>query len=256
MEDNNRYKKGTLGWLRERQKIKANKDGFDNIDNWLRWKADPFNTIEKKYGKEFADWARKNKGKAGTEDKYINAGCKNNIEYLDRNARNRGFDNNAEYVKILSHDKGIHVPMSENEECSTYFGIWIAENYIIKTFEDADKAPYGTIGYDWICNKGKKIECKARCLDSNNAWDYPIGNRRNYNYNMVADYFIISAWDNRESLNPFHVWVFHRDDIVRGEPFWMRMSISISNSEKVLKKFKKFEVTNRLDKLKELCNKR
>ena len=254
MEYNNKYRKGTLGWLREQQKVKSKEDGFDNIDNWLRWKADPFNILEKKYGKEFVDWIKQNKNKA--RNCIINAGCKTEKEYQNYCAKKNGFRDNNEYVKIWTHDNGIHMPMSENEECSAYFGIWIAENYIIKTFEDADKAPYGTIGYDWICNKGMKIECKARCLDSNNTWDYPIGNRRNYNYNMVADYFIISAWDNRESLNPFHVWVFHRDDIVRGEPFWMRMSISISNSEKVLKKFKKFEVTNRLDKLKELCNKR
>ena len=169
-------------------------------------------------------------------------------------AKNRGFKDSAEALREYLHRTGRSSPMSENVECTTYFGIWIAENYIFKTFEDADKAPYGTIGYDWICNKGMKIQCKARCLDSSNRWNYNIANRKG-DYNTIADYFIISAWDNRESLNPLHVWVFHRDDIIRGKPFLMRLSISISNTENGLEEFKEFEVTNRLDKLKQLCNK-
>lgn len=169
-------------------------------------------------------------------------------------AKNRGFKDSAEALRDYLHRTGRCFPMESKEDCSQYFGICIAENYIIKTFEDADKATYGTIGYDWICNKGKKIECKARCLNSNNVWNYQIANKKG-DYNLIADYFIISAWDNRESLNPLHVWIFHRDDIVRGEPFWMRLSISISNTEKGLEDFKEFEVTNRLYKLKQLCNK-
>ena len=172
----------------------------------------------------------------------------------DISAKNKGFKNSAEYLINYFHKTGRSSPMQSNEDCTIYFGIWVAENYIIKTFEDAIKAPYGTIGYDWTCNKGKKIECKARCLDSPNRWNYQIADNNN-NYNTIADYFIISAWDNRESLNPLHVWIFHKYDIIRGEPFWMRLSISISNTEKGLKEFKKYEVTDRLDKLKELCNK-
>jgi hypothetical protein len=63
MTENKKYEKNTLGWLREQQQIKAKKDGFDNVDDWLRWKADPFNILEKKWGKEFMDWVRQNRDK-------------------------------------------------------------------------------------------------------------------------------------------------------------------------------------------------
>lgn len=38
--ENSNYEKGTLGWIREKQKIKAKKDGFDNVDAWLKWNTD------------------------------------------------------------------------------------------------------------------------------------------------------------------------------------------------------------------------
>ena len=63
MTENKKYEKGTLGWLREQQKIKAQKDGFGNVDDWLKWKADPCNILEKKWGKEFTDWVRQNRDK-------------------------------------------------------------------------------------------------------------------------------------------------------------------------------------------------
>lgn len=68
----------------------------------------------------------------------------------------------------------------------------------------------------------------------------------------IADWFTLSAWDNRDSLNPLHVMVFHRNDIIRGRKFWRREVFSITNIPKGLKEFEKYEVTNRLNKLKEL----
>jgi hypothetical protein len=41
---------------------------FDNIDDWLRWKSDPFNILEKKYGEEFADWVKQNKDRVPRVD--------------------------------------------------------------------------------------------------------------------------------------------------------------------------------------------
>ena len=64
----------------------------------------------------------------------------------------------------------------------------------------------------------------------------------------------MSAWDNRDSLKPLYVWAFHKDDIVRGRKFWRRDTFSITNTPEKLKELEKWEVTDRLDKLKELCN--
>lgn len=74
-------------------------------------------------------------------------------------------------------------------------------------------------------------------------------------FNHIADYFILSAWNDRDSLTPLHIWIFHRDDIVRGYPFWMRGSLNISDTPKQLKEFEKYDVTDRLEKLNELCKK-
>jgi len=38
--ENKNYEKGTFGWLRGQQEIQAKKDGFDNVDDWLKWKSD------------------------------------------------------------------------------------------------------------------------------------------------------------------------------------------------------------------------
>ena len=38
--------------------------------------------------------------------------------------------------------------------------------------------------------------------------------KKNPRYLHLADWFILSAWDNRDSLTPLHVWAFHKDDIV------------------------------------------
>ena len=73
-------------------------------------------------------------------------------------------------------------------------------------------------------------------------------------YNTIADWFILSAWDDRDSLNPLYVWIFHKNDIVREKKFWKRNNLWITNTPKKLKEFKKYEVANRLYKLKELCD--
>ena len=96
--------KGTIGWLRERQRIKAKKDGFDNIDDWLKWKSDPFNILEKKYGKDFADWARTNKNIVSKC--FIEQGCRSNKEYRDNLAKRKGYNNYSDYQKHMYQDRG------------------------------------------------------------------------------------------------------------------------------------------------------
>ena len=189
-----------------------------------------------------------------------NAGCKTVTEYLDKCAKDMGFENNTERVREYRHNTGRQAPMQDNPDCSAWFGSFIAENYIIGTFEDPVKMPYGNPGYDWICKQGQKIDSKARCLEYKgigwSGWKFLI------KYNNIADYFILSAWDNRDSLNPLHVWIFHKNDMVRKGrgccsgrvKFWKRDMFSITNTPEKLKEFAQFEVTGRLEKLKEICD--
>lgn len=186
------------------------------------------------------------------------------IENSKVTAKNKGFDSIREYdrerTREWRHDTGRNLPISENPECERYFGEFIAENYVMKTFEDPSPALPNNPWYDWTCKKGEKIQHKARCLShfkgKSSHWNF-IYIRYNIipNYDDLADYFIFSGWDDRDSLNPLHVWIFHKDDIVRGRPIWMGNSLAITNTPECLKEFEKYEVTNRLNKLKEICGK-
>lgn len=180
------------------------------------------------------------------------SGCKIRKEYLDKCARKAGFKNHAERAKEWTHETGRNLPMEFNEECASWFGDFICENYIIKTFEEYTIMPYGNPGFDWICKKGEKIDHKGSCLIygeyGSPHWIF------NIMCNNIADWFILSAWDNRDSLNPLHVWMFHRYDIVRGRRFCDFDSFQVTNVPEKLEELEKWEVTDRLDKLKELCN--
>lgn len=47
--------------------------------------------------------------------------------------------------------------------------------------------------------KARRLIIKAHLTDENSAWDF------NAKYNNIADWFILSAWDNRDGMNPLHV---------------------------------------------------
>ena len=95
-------------------------------------------------------------------------------------------------------------PMSENKECASYLGVCVAERVLRHVFKDVVRMPYGNPGYDFVCNRGYLVDSKSSCIiKSKNGWSFAI--RRN----IVADYFLCLAFDNREYLNPLHVWLIH-----------------------------------------------
>ncbi len=53
-----------------------------------------------------------------------------------------------------------------------------------------------------------------------------------------------------------YIWMYHKDDIMRGRKFWRREGFQITNKPKYLEKLKEYEIKDKLDKLKELCNKK
>ena len=95
--------------------------------------------------------------------------------------------------------------MSENKTCSMYLGVHIAEHVLSKVFKNVTRMPNGNQGYDFICNKGMKIDVKSSTLRISKIraplWFF------NINRNKVADYFLCLAFDNRESLTPLHLWL-------------------------------------------------
>lgn len=179
-------------------------------------------------------------------------------KYNDELAKRRGLKDHKEYQRKRAmkwrHDTGQSSPISDNEPCSRYFGEFIAENYVMKTFENPIPAPRNNRWYDWTCKIGQKIQHKARCLShfkgKSSHWNFI-----HIDFNHIADYFILSGWKDRESLEPMYVWIFHRDEIIMGMLFWARDRLTITNHPYSLEKYEQYDVTDRLEKLKEICNK-
>jgi len=112
--------------------------------------------------------------------------------------------NNPEKAKANStraHRKNGNLPMDENKKCSAYLGVHIGEPVLSKTFKNVELMPYGHPGYDIICNHDKRIDIKISCLNKNGRWMFTI------RHNTTADYFMCLAFDNREDLNPAHIWL-------------------------------------------------
>jgi hypothetical protein len=109
----------------------------------------------------------------------------------------------ARYVR---HRYG-HAPLSENKECPLYLGVHVAERVLSRVFKDVERMPLNNPGYDFICNKGKKIDVKSSCKRGHNEWVF------NISHNLVADYFLLIAFDNRCDLNPLHLWLMPGDKV-------------------------------------------
>ena len=95
------------------------------------------------------------------------------------------------------------LPYNENKECTLYLGVHIAERVLSYVFKDVERMPMNHPGYDFICNRGKMIDVKSACLSGTKYphWTFLI------KHNTTADFFLCLAFDNRENLNPLHVWL-------------------------------------------------
>lgn len=185
------------------------------------------------------------------ERKLEKANCKTEYEYKNKCAKNAGFEDYAERCREYMHEK--IPPLSYlNEDCSLWFGNF-TENIMIHNYPGAAKMPVNNPGFDYMW-KGVKIDNKGACLEY-----YPGGSRWKYGikYNNIADVFIISGWDNRESLKPLFALEFRKNDLVRYRKyahieFWKRSTFTINNRPEYLKELKDYQVD--ISWLKELCN--
>jgi len=152
-----------------------------------------------------------------------------NAELLRKKAREYNYKNGGK-------------PMSKNRNCSSFLGVYIAERVLAHVFNEVKITTYGNNGYDFICNKGNKIDVKSSCLHNWNhhssMWHFTIRK------NKVADYFLCIAFDNRNDLTPIHVW------ILPGIEFNYKKSVSISTS--TINKWGKYAID--IDKVIKCCN--
>lgn len=195
-----KYEKGSLGYYLELSK----KDGFDNIKDWNEWRI--------KNGKLKSD-------KKIRDEYYQKKGFKCRKDYEEFLARKRGYKNfgelTKEYKKNTAKNSGYKnynewqreyrsSPLSDNKDLPQYLGI-LTEEVLSKTIKDSNRMPYGYPGFDIICNKKLKIQCKAGVLryrsNGSTYWEFKI------DYNKYVDYFILIAFENRQNLCPVHVWL-------------------------------------------------
>lgn len=130
------------------------------------------------------------------------------------------------------HASGLNKPMSMATDSPVYLGVYVAERALSQFFDHIERMPYGNPGYDFICGKGQKIDVKSACIRLTHAkypiWEFHIRN------NKIADYFLCLGFDDRDSLTPQCVW------LIPGGLVNEKTSISISNSEYGLTKWKKY----------------
>jgi len=134
--------------------------------------------------------------------------------------------------------------MSESRDCASFLGCYIAEELLSHYFNGIHKMPYGNEGYDFICSKGFKIDVKSACLTNSLEGQYPRW-FFNIERNLIPDYFLILAFDNREDLNPLHMW------LIPGNKINQLKSLSISPGK--VNKFSQYEKP--IDKISSICKK-
>lgn len=126
-------------------------------------------------------------------------------------------------------------PMESAKDCSMYLGIYIAERALSKFFDHIERMPINNPGFDFICGRGFKIDAKSSTMHNYKntrgykRWEFHIKR------NMIADYFLCLAFDDRENLTPMHVW------LIPGDVVGTKKNLQISNSPVSLAKWSQYE---------------
>jgi len=111
-----------------------------------------------------------------------------------------------------SYYKNHHVKkMSENKKCPVYLGIYINERILKHVMPNAVLMNYANPGFDLVCGKGYLVDAKSSVLhhrkNQGPYWMFGI------NKNKTPDYFLLTAYTDRESLNIDHMWLIPGDVI-------------------------------------------
>jgi len=180
------------------------------------------------------------------------------MEYHNFLFQKRGYKDFNEYQREWRHDSGRQQSMSENKECASYLGIYVAKRALLKIYKHVVCMPYGNKGFGFICGRGYRIDSKSVCLSKyknygsvDNIYDvFHFDIKKN----KIADYFLLIAFDNRHDLNPLHIWLIKCDEIINRGKLNDKKALIIYNTPKSLKKYEKYEVKDKLEKLVACCN--
>lgn len=137
------------------------------------------------------------------------------------------------YGRNYNYKIGRCRPLGTSKDCASYLGVYIAERILLGFFTHVERMPNGNPGYDLVCERGFKIDVKASTLRQptkyNGIWNFRI------NKNVIADYFLLIGFDDRENLNPLHVW------LIPAHVINDHSGIGITNSDIGLERFAKYE---------------
>ena len=98
------------------------------------------------------------------------------------------------------------IKLPSNKDCASYLGI-IAERILENIYKDVKIMPYCNHGFDFYCAKKYKIDVKSSAIGYKGKWQFAI------NKNTIPDYFLCIAFEDRENLNPVHLWLIPGKDI-------------------------------------------
>ena len=126
-----------------------------------------------------------------------------------------------------------------NRSCPQFLGVHVAERVLSKIFNNVERMPLHNPGYDFVCNRGKKIDVKSATMHKN-YWSFHIYR------NKIADYFLCIAFDNRADLNPIHIWLLPSDVI--SDKVCVKISLS------TISKWTEYEQFNKLYEVVACCN--
>jgi len=121
------------------------------------------------------------------------------------------------------HKTGQNETYVKDHEWNMKFGCKIGEEVAARYFVEPIQMPYNNPGYDLICKNGHTIDVKC-AITSQNRWAFTI--RKNTN----CDYFLLLAFDSKESLKPQHIWLIPGNAIIGKRELNSRVSFSISSS--------------------------
>lgn len=150
------------------------------------------------------------------------------------------------YSLERSHLTGQKRPLQQAKDCASYLGVFVAETALSKFFDHIKRMPYGHPGFDFICGREFKIDVKSACMSNrpkgSPGWSFQIKK------NQIADYFLCVAFDNRDALNPRHVW------LMPGNTVNALSTIFIRDRQEALEKWSRYERS--LDRVITHCNSR
>lgn len=149
-------------------------------------------------------------------------------------------------IRSICHNNYMKLPNS-----SYWLGIHVAERVLNNIFENVQEMPMCNQGYDFICKNRCKVDIKSSCIRKTKygyRWAF------NIDKNTIADYFLLLAFDNRENLNPIHLWLIKGNEIIKTKKGLTKLNnlttLSISTSKDKLEKYILYELKDKLDKVK------